>query len=59
MRMLRGFLADERAATAIEYGLIAALMAVMAIASFMLFGNSLTGLYNYVSNRSANAMSAG
>jgi pilus assembly protein Flp/PilA len=59
MRVLKSFVADERAATAIEYGLIAALLAVTAIAGMTMFGNSLSGLYNYVSNRSANAMSGG
>ena len=34
MRMLHRFLKDETGATAIEYGLIAALMAVIVIAAF-------------------------
>ena len=57
--LLRRFLADERAATAIEYGLIAAMLAVTAIAGMTMFGGGLSGLFNSVSARSANAMSGG
>jgi len=39
------FLEDERGATAVEYGLIAALMAVAAIASFSAFGNGLQNVF--------------
>lgn len=49
------FAADERGATAIEYGLIAGLLAVAAIASMTLFGNALSGLFGYVSNHVSNA----
>jgi pilus assembly protein Flp/PilA len=42
------FLADEDGATAIEYGIIGALLGVGLIAAFILFGDSLTGLFNYV-----------
>jgi pilus assembly protein Flp/PilA len=52
---LSAFAADARGATAIEYGLIAALMAVAAIASMMLFGNSLAGVFGFVSNHVSNA----
>jgi pilus assembly protein Flp/PilA len=45
---------DEDGATAIEYGLIAALIAVALIASMIAFGSSLSGLFNYVSNRATN-----
>jgi pilus assembly protein Flp/PilA len=37
-------------ATAIEYGLIAALIAVGAIAGFQTFGGSLTNMWGKVSN---------
>jgi pilus assembly protein Flp/PilA len=50
------FLLDERGATAIEYGLIAALVATALIATFVIFGNSLAGLFGYVRDRSATAM---
>ncbi|MET3928056.1 Flp family type IVb pilin [Devosia sp. 2618] len=41
---LRGFLADESGATAIEYGLLAALVAVAAIGSFTILGEHVVGL---------------
>jgi pilus assembly protein Flp/PilA len=37
---------SEDGATAIEYGLIAALIAVAAIAAFQLVGTSLTAVFN-------------
>ena len=42
------FLKDESGATAIEYGLIAALIAVAAIAAFQLVGTNLSSLFNTV-----------
>lgn len=53
---LTAFLADDSGATAIEYGLIAAMIAVGLIVAMTTFGTNLTGLFNMVSNRSANAM---
>ena len=41
---------DEKGATAIEYGLIAALIAVAAIAAMGNIGNSLENTFNGVSN---------
>ncbi len=43
-------LRDERAATAIEYGLIAALIAVGILAALTLTGSSLAALYQYWSS---------
>ena len=43
-RLLR----DENGATAIEYGLIAALIAVAAIAAFRLVGTNLSSIFNTV-----------
>ena len=43
---LQSFWRDETGATAIEYGLIAAMVAVAAIASFMVLGNSVVHLWN-------------
>jgi pilus assembly protein Flp/PilA len=43
-RLLR----DEAGATAIEYGLIAALIAVAAIAAFRLVGTNLSTIFNTV-----------
>jgi pilus assembly protein Flp/PilA len=39
---------DESGATAIEYGLIAALIAVAAIAAFRLVGTNLSTIFNTV-----------
>jgi pilus assembly protein Flp/PilA len=41
---------DERGATAIEYGLIAALIAVAAIAAFKLVGTNLSSIFNTVAS---------
>jgi pilus assembly protein Flp/PilA len=41
---------DDRGATAIEYGLIAALIAVAAITAMSALGNQLTTTFNNVAN---------
>ena len=46
----QSFLDDESGATAIEYGLIAALVSVAAIAALTLMGNSLKNIFNIVAN---------
>ena len=43
-------LKDKKGATAIEYGLIAALIAVAAIAAMQSIGNQLGSTFNNVSN---------
>ena len=47
--LFRRFTNDESGATAIEYGLIAALLAVAIIASVQLVGTNLTGTFTKVS----------
>jgi len=47
---LTGLVRDEAGATAIEYGLIAALIAVAAIAAFQLVGTNLTSTFNNVAS---------
>jgi pilus assembly protein Flp/PilA len=42
---------DESGATAIEYGLIAALIAVAAIAALQLVGTNLSGIFNTVATQ--------
>ncbi|WP_439634276.1 Flp family type IVb pilin [Glycocaulis sp.] len=42
------FFKDESGATAIEYGLIAALIAVVIIGAVTALGNGLTGTFNEV-----------
>ena len=44
-------LRDESGATAIEYGLIAAVIAVAAIAAMQLVGTSLTSTFNNVASQ--------
>ena len=54
--VIRAFRDDESAATAIEYGLIAALIAVAAIASFSVLGNSLVNLMSNGTGSAAEVM---
>jgi pilus assembly protein Flp/PilA len=44
------FLKDESGATAIEYGLIAALIAVVLVTALGLLGNNLARTFNTVAN---------
>ena len=46
------FAHDEDGATAIEYGLIAALVAVGILLALTTLGGSVTDLYNYINSRS-------
>lgn len=59
---MKSFLTDESGATAIEYGLIAALVSVAAIAALTSLGNSLESIFGVVSNElgdaAANAQAA-
>jgi pilus assembly protein Flp/PilA len=50
MQKIRTFLKNSKGATAIEYGLIAALIAVAAIAAMSGLGNQLTKTFNNVSS---------
>jgi pilus assembly protein Flp/PilA len=56
---ISGFLqkicADERGATAIEYGLIVALIVIVIIASMSAFADATSGLWAIVRDRSAEA----
>ena len=49
MKIFQNLLRDEAGATAIEYGLIAALIAVAAITAMGALGNSLTNTFSTVS----------
>ena len=55
MKLINRILNDEAGATAIEYGLIAALIAVAAITAMGSLGNSLSNTFNYVSGQMTNA----
>ncbi|MCL6608709.1 MAG: Flp family type IVb pilin [Geminicoccaceae bacterium] len=48
MSFLRSFLRDERGATAIEYGLIAALISVAIIAALTTLEGALTSTFNSI-----------
>ena len=50
------FVRDDGGATAIEYGLIAALIAVAIIAALTAFGGSVQGMFGRVRDLSASAM---
>ena len=49
MQKIRNFIKNNKGATAIEYGLIAALIAVAAIAAMQGLGNQLNTTFNKVS----------
>ena len=49
-RKLKTFLTDEDGATAIEYGLIAALVSVAAIGALTAMGGNLSTMFNSVSS---------
>ena len=48
LRELRRLLRDDRGATAIEYGLIAALISVAAIAALQLVGTNLSSTFHNI-----------
>ena len=55
MTLLREILNDQKGATAIEYGLIAALIAVAAITAMGALGNSLSNTFTGISTKMSNA----
>ncbi len=50
MKFINKLLRDEKGATAIEYGLIAALIAVAAITAMSSLGDNLNSTFNSVSD---------
>ena len=59
MNIIARFANDESGATAIEYGLIAALIAVGIIAAATTLGSSLSNLFNKISTQLNTAVPAG
>ena len=53
MKFINKLIRDEAGATAIEYGLIAALIAVAAITAMQGLGNELTTTFNTTSTKMA------
>jgi len=58
-KMIRKFKKNESGATAIEYGLIAALIAVAAITAFNAVGTSLKGTFNNVATELEKGVGSG
>lgn len=58
MKFINKLLRDEAGATAIEYGLIAALISVAAIAAMQGLGGQLTKTFNTTSSAMAGASAA-
>ncbi len=52
---IKSFLTDESGATAIEYGLIAALVSIAAIVAMGAMGNELGEMFNTVASELDNA----
>ncbi|MEE4350690.1 MAG: Flp family type IVb pilin [Pacificimonas sp.] len=57
MSFIRNFRRDEEGATAIEYGLIAALIAVAAMAAMSALGDSISNTFTEASDAMNNATS--
>jgi pilus assembly protein Flp/PilA len=58
MKFIKNLLKDEAGATAIEYGLIAALIAVAAITAMQSLGNELSTTFSTVSGELSTANAA-
>ncbi len=48
--LIRVVIRDERGATAIEYGLIAALVSIASFAAYVQLGSSLNAFFGYVNS---------
>ena len=51
MRPIQAFLRDENGTTAVEYGLVASLIGVVAIASLTLLGDELDEVFDCIENQ--------
>ncbi|WP_117196111.1 Flp family type IVb pilin [Rhizobium terrae] len=51
MRFLRSFLRDERGATAVEYGLIVAVLSLAMIAGFGQFTGALNDMFGFIGTK--------
>lgn len=59
MQMIENFMQEEDGVTAIEYGLIAALIAIVIIASVTSVGDNLVLVFNKVSTALTTALAKG
>jgi pilus assembly protein Flp/PilA len=55
--MFRHFISNEKGATAIEYGLIAALISVVAVTAMTSVGTDLTGVFDKIATNLSTASS--
>ncbi len=51
IRLMQRLLADRKGGTAIEYGLIASVIIITMLASFIQLANSTTGIWGNVNNK--------
>jgi len=58
VKFIKGFWQDEEGVTAIEYGLIAALIAVVIIGALTMVGTSLDVVFKFISGELDKAVSA-
>lgn len=58
-RVMKRLLGDRKGGTAIEYGLIAALVVITMIAAFIEVANTTTGMWNNINTRMATARAGG
>ena len=54
-KTIRRLMGDRKGGTAIEYGLIAALVIITMIASFVEVARTTTGMWNNISSKAGNA----
>lgn len=59
LQTLKSLLKDESGATAIEYGLIAALVSVAAVGALQAMGTSLSAMFGFVSTTLESAQTGG
>jgi pilus assembly protein Flp/PilA len=54
--IFQAFVADKRGATAVEYGLILAMVFLAMVGAVQAFGDEMTNMFNDVSSQSVSAM---
>ena len=58
VQFIKGFWQDEEGVTAIEYGLIAALIAVVIIGALTLVGTNLNAVFDFIGGKLGDAVPA-